>query len=373
MVMGQPSYVLAGDKTKAYLTVQGGQLGPVSFTLPEKVVHPFSVAPWHSEQISGDIPEVAKILRGDIFCLPFGLNLASFKGEQHKVHGETANGRWDFEEQADGKSLHVSMNTHVRSGRVDKWIFLADGETTVYEKHRISGMTGPMCFGHHAMLKFPAAENAGRFSCSKWVQGQVAPQPVELPEKQGYSLLKTGAVFQDMTRVPTITGETADLTRYPGRRGYEDVVALAADPRLPMAWNAVAFQEEGYAWFSLRDPKVLASTMLWFSNGGRYYPPWNGRHINVLGVEDNTAFYHYGLADSVNSNAHNTKGIKTFLVLDPANPLEINYIMGVAAIGRTFGHVVDILPGNRSITLLGEDGNSVKVAVDHEFLHRKEK
>ena len=24
-------------------------------------------------------------------------------------------------------------------------------------------------------------------------------------------------------------------------------------------------------------------------NGGRHYPPWNGRHVNVLGVEEQTA------------------------------------------------------------------------------------
>jgi len=370
-VMGQPSYVISTDSVEAALTLQGGHLGPVTFKLGQREIQPLSVAPWWNEKLSDDVPSVARILRGDLFCMPFGLNLEPFENEQHQVHGETANNEWIFEsisQTPDGVSLHVSMDVRVRPGRVDKQVTLPSEQTMVYQKHRISEMSGPMCFGHHAMLKIPDYEGAARYSTSRWIHGQVAVEPVELPENLGYSMLKTAATFNDLSKVPTITGDLADLTQYPRGRGFEDVVSLASDSTIKIAWNAVTFPKEEYVWFALHDPKVLASTMLWLSNGGRHYPPWNGRHINVLGIEDNTAFYHYGLVDAVGPNEHSGKGIKTFLNMNPDKPLEVNYIMGVSAIPADFDMVDRIEFGKEEMTLIAPNGKTAVVKVNLDFL-----
>jgi len=218
------------------------------------------------------------------------------------------------------------------------------------------------------MLKFPDREGAGRLSTSPVALGQVFVEPVEDPAQRGYSVLKPGAVFDDLETVPDITGATADLSRYPARRGFEDIVILVADPSLKVAWNAVAFPEEGYVWFALRDPRVLASTVLWISNGGRHYPPWNGRHVNVMGVEDVTAWFHYGLAQSAELNPLSALGYATHRVLSAKEPLTVRYVMGVAPIGKHFERVADIRLGRDSITLEGEAGEAVKVPVDVKFL-----
>ena len=42
--------------------------------------------------------------------------------------------------------------------------------------------------------------------------------------------------------------------------------------------------------------------MLWFSNGGRDYPPWNGRHVGVLGIEEGRSYAAYGHAASAADN-----------------------------------------------------------------------
>jgi hypothetical protein len=198
--------------------------------------------------------------------------------------------------------------------------------------------------------------------------GQVFVEPVELPERRGYSVLKAGAVFDDLERVPDITGATADVSRYPARRGFEDIVMLVADPSVKVGWNAVAFPEEGYVWFALRDPRVLTNTVLWISNGGRHYPPWNGRHVNVMGVEDVTAWFHYGLAQSAEPNPLTALGYKTHQVLNAEKPTMVRYIMGVAPIGKHFERVADIKLGGDSITLEGEAGDAVKAPVDVKFL-----
>jgi len=370
-IFGQQSFVIRNRNVEAAVTELGGHLGPVRFSLGRKKVQPFSVAPWWNEKLAAGTPTLLRVLRGDFFCLPFGGNAKPWHGERHPPHGETANARWRLESlkrEGDEVNLRLSLKTRVRPGRVDKRIRLLDGHTVVYQEHVISGMSGPMPLGHHAMLKFPDREGAGRLSTSKMALGQVFVEAAERPSERGYSVLKPGAVFDQLNRVPDITGGTADLTHYPARRGFEDIVMLVADPRLKVAWNAVAFPEDGYVWFALRDPRVLASTVLWISNGGRHYPPWNGRHVNVMGVEDVTAWFHYGLAQSAEPNPLTTLGYKTHQVLTATEPFTVRYVMGVAPIGQRFGRVANIQFADDSIVLEGEAGESVKVAVDLKFL-----
>ena len=120
-----------------------------------------------------------------------------------------------------------------------------DGENVVYSQHVVSGMSGPMNLGHHAMLKFPDVPGSGRVSTSRFVYGQVFPEAFEFPEKGGYSWLKAGAEFSSLEKVPTLDGQTADLTRYPARRGFEDLVMLVSDAEQPFGWTAVAFPQAG--------------------------------------------------------------------------------------------------------------------------------
>jgi hypothetical protein len=331
------------------------------------------VAPWVEEQIDPGLPPILKVLRGDFFCLPFGGNAAPFGSERHPVHGETANARWQFRslETSAGRScLHLSLQTKVRPGRVDKRIWVVDGQNTVYSQHVVTGMRGPMNLGHHAMLRFPDAPGSGLVSTSRFVYGQVFPEAFELPENRGYSWLKPGAEFKSLEKVPALTGATADVTRYPARRGFEDLVMLVSDAEAPFAWTAVTFPKERYVWFALKDPRVLRETVLWLSNGGRHYPPWNGRHINVMGLEEVTSYFHFGLAESARKNPISRKGFPTCLVLNARKPLVVGYITGVAGIPAGFDRVASIraVPGKRAILLKSASGKRTEAAVDLGFL-----
>jgi len=330
------------------------------------------VAPWAQEPIDPALPACMRSLRGDFFCLPFGGNATSFNDEQHPPHGETANAHWTFEDlvqNGDRTTLHLSMQTQVRRGRVDKHISLVDGHNAVYSRHTISGMSGPMSMGHHAMLKCPAESGGGLISVSPFRLGQVYPEPVERPENRGYSCLLPGAQFRSLAEVRTVFGGNADLSRYPARRGYEDVVMLVAEPDLALAWSAVSFPAQGYVWFALKDPHVLRQTLLWFSNGGRHFAPWDGRHVDTLGVEEVTSYFFLGLAESVRPNALSRAGYPTSLTLDPDQPLEVNYIMAAARIPETFGRVTDIVPAPDGVVLHSESGQHVHAKVDLAFLH----
>ncbi len=364
MVMGQASWRVATREVEAFLTVTGGHLGPITFRLGGRRISPFSVAPWWGEKLESSSPPILRVLRGDFFCMPFGGNATPYRGERHPIHGEVANAKWKWEAAASGR-LHVSLRTKVRRGRVDKYIELRPGQTAVYQRHVISGMTGRMNLGHHAMLKF---RSPGVISTSRFVFGQVFPERFEQPAQGGYSLLKPGAQFSTLARVPTVTGEWADLSRYPARRGFEDLVTLVADERLAWAWTAVTFPQERFVWFALKDPRVLRETVLWISNGGRYYAPWNGRHVDVMGLEEVTSYFHGGLAESARPNPFLQRGFPTCLTLRSQPPTVVNYIMAVAAIPRGFDRVVAIERTEKGVTLRAANGQQVRAAVDVAFL-----
>ena len=371
MVQGQPSWRLASPRVEAYVTQAGGHVGPVTFDRRGAKIRPLSVAPWATETLDRKQPPIIRVLRGDFFCLPFGGNATPYRNEKHPVHGETANAKWKIQslapDQNDRPTLHLSLQTRVRPGRVDKYVSVGTDHDAVYQRHVVSGMSGPMDFGHHAMIRFPDEPGAGVVSTSPFVYGQVFPEPLERPEKRGYSMLKPGAEFKDLRQVPTMTGEPADLTRYPARRGYEDLVMLVADDRAPFAWTAVTFAKHRYAWFALKDPRVLRSTLFWISNGGRHYPPWNGRHVNVMGLEEVTSYFHPGLAESVAENPISKRGYPTHVQLDPDHPLVVNYVFAVAAVPAGFERVEAIEQDDGAVTLVSGP-HHVRVPVDFSFL-----
>ncbi len=366
---GQPSWRVATREVEAFVTETGGHLAPVTFRVGGKKIQPFAIAPWAEEKTDPALPPILQVLRGDFFCLPFGGNATPFQGEQHPPHGETANRRWRLESAAAG-NLHLSLTTKIRAGRVDKYISLRPGQTAVYQRHVISGMTGPMNFGHHAMLKFPDSPGSGLVATSRFQQGAVVPVPLENPATGGYSCLRTGGKFKSLDQVPLANGGFTDLGVYPARRGFEDIVMLAGDDRLPFAWTAVTFPAEGYVWFALKDPRVLRQTVFWLTNGGRHYAPWNGRHVNVLGLEEVTAYFHYGLAESAKKNPLVAAGHATSFMLNPKTPLTVNYLMAIAPIPKGFDHVAQILPAadGESVQLASRSGRRIRVAIDLNFL-----
>jgi hypothetical protein len=373
LIHGQPSWRVASSNVEAFVTELGGQIGPVTFDRQGRKIAPYSVAPWAEEALDPGTCAMLRVLRGDFFCLPFGGNARAFRGEKHPMHGETANAKWrlEREQRAQGATrLSLSLNTKVRPGRVDKEITLVDGQNAVYCRHTLSGMTGPMNFGHHAMLKFPDRPGSGKISTSRFVYGQVFPAVFEKPEEGGYQALKIGAEFTSLEAVPLATGGTADLSVYPARRGFEDLVMMVSDADLPFAWTAVTFPRQRFVWFALKDPKVLRETVFWLSNRGRHYPPWSSRHLNVMGIEDVMAYFHFGLAESAGPNPISKKGWPTCLMLNPARPLVVNYIMGVAAIPPGFDRVAAIEPGadNQSITLKAPGGRKAAAKVNLGFL-----
>jgi hypothetical protein len=347
------------------ITSNGGHLSQVKFKLGNRVVEPFSTAPWCGEAESKKLIPLLRELRGDFFCAPFGDGPA-WRGEAHPPHGETANGKWKKQPLKDGR-LEASLKTTVRPGKITKIVEVRPQETNLYQTHLLEDFKGSMCLGHHAMLDFKR-NGPGHISTSKIRLAQVLPAPFENPIQGGYSSLKEGAWFRRLDSVAMANGAKADLSYFPAREGFEDLVMIHHKATDDFAWSAVVFPEKKFVWFALKNPMHLASTVLWHSNGGRHYSPWNGRHRGVLGIEDVTAYFHLGLAASLASNPWQEKGVATSIAFKQGKATRIPYIMGVAALPAGFDCVRTIVRSDSGIRLQSASGVTIDHAVDTTFI-----
>ena len=370
-VLGAPSWRVATPEIEAFVTEVGGHMGPVTFDRASRPFAPYAVAPWHGERLSDDLPPLLRNLRGDFFCLPFGGNDRPHRGRRFPPHGETANGRWrrvDGRTAARAAGLHLRLELGVTGGAVEKRIGLQAGEPAVYLQHAVRGVGGRFSLGHHAMLAFPDREASGRVTTSRFLRGQVYPGAFEEPADGGYSALKPGALFRNLRRVPYRDGGRADLTRFPVRRGFEELVQVLHQPADELAWTACVWPRQRRLWLALKDPAVLRSTVLWLSQGGRHYPPWNGRHRGVLGVEDTTSYFHEGQAASVGRNGHTDAGFVTALALKRDRPLAINHIQACVRVPRGFDEVRRVRPSANGVEVESASGAQVFVPLELDFL-----
>ena len=372
---GQPSWRLKHSSVELFVTRTAGMLAPATFQLPRgRTVSPFAIAPWAGEKIDAGLPPLLRALRGDFFCAPFGGNGTPWRGERHPPHGESANAAWTHvaaTHTRDAATLHLQLATKVRPGLIDKRITLRSGHTAIYCEHTLTGFRGPLAVGTHPCLHLPGPDGHARVSVGGWDHGQVLPVPFGNPAGGGYSSLQPGARFTSLAAVPLATGGVADLTRYPARAGYDDLVMLLGKPGRTLGWTAVTFPKTGWVFLQLKNPEILRHTILWHSHGGRHYAPWNGRHRNVLGLEETTSYFHFGQAESAKPNLLSAAGYPTTVNLSPKKPLRVAHIFAVAAIPRGFDIVADVqaLTDGSGILLTAANGRTAKLALDVGFLH----
>lgn len=363
VIHGEPSWCLSHDRVRLWITRQGGHMAPVEFTLGGRTASPFALAPWTRDEVDASLPELLKVLRGDFFCFPFGPQ------EEGPPHGDPANATWKIVAGGDSM-LHLGMDADDTGGWIEKIVSLRDGETATYIENRVSGVEGRLSYGNHPILDFSGLrEGEGRVTVSPFRWASVYPGVFSDPENREYGILKQGAEFTDLRAVPLATGGTTDLTRYPARQGYEDLVMMASEPATaeqPFAWSAALM--DGYVWFSLKNPADFPSTIFWISNGGRHGEPWNGRHLGRLGLEEVCSHY----ADSSDISREDrlaAHGVPTTRRFRRSDTVSVRLVQAAAAVPDGFGAVVSIFPaGPGKVVITGESGHTVETAVDWNFV-----
>jgi len=363
VIHGEPSWCLSHDRVRLQVTSRGGHLAPVEFTLGERTVSPYALAPWVPDEVDEGLPELLKVLRGDFLCFPFG-------PQQHAPpHGASANAEWQIV-AGGNEMLHLGMDDPDSGAWLEKILSLKEGETVIYCEHRISGAEGKYSYGNHPILDCSfLTDGAGRVSVSPFRWGSVYPGFFSNPLNREYGALKPAGEFTDLREVPLATGGTTDLTRYPCRQGYDDLVMMVAEPATaeqPFAWSAAVL--DGYVWFSLKNPADFPATLFWISNGGRHGEPWSGRHFGRIGIEEVCSHFCDGV-DISREDRLKDRGIPTARDFRKDEVVSLRIAQAVTEVPQGFGRVTAIRPaGPGKVSITGESGQSVESAIDWNFV-----
>lgn len=360
-VHGARGWMWKGDRVAFHLAEEGGQLGAVEFSLPERVVRPYSLAPWAADACPGKAPPLLRVLRGDFFCIPFGDD-----GPEIPPHGDAANGVWRLD-SVDAGGLTATLESGVPSATLTKRVSARRGECALYQEHVVSGAEGRFNYGYHPILRFPEGEGGCPVSTAPFRFGAVHPGPFTNPVIGEYSALRAGAEFTDLAAVPLATGGTTDLGRYPAREGFEDLVMVTAeDP--DFGWTAVTFSD--HVWISLKNARLFPSTLFWISNGGRHQLPWGGKHRWRMGIEDVCGYFCEGLKTS-REDLLRDRGIATTGLFRAEERRRFPSIHVVAPVRPCAGPVdaVERMDGGGGVRVRFRSGVETEVPVDWSFLY----
>lgn len=362
-----PTYELAAAGIRIVLDLGIGHIARFEVERNGRKAAPFHRAPWADDAVppegTTDAPHLARI-SGDFFCAPFSTSDV----EPAPAHGWTANSTWApvaCEAIEGGVRATFRLERAVMGAHVFKHLTLRDGHPFLYQSHVFEGGAGALPVANHAMVRLPAG---GRLSFSPKRWAETPGKPLEDDPARGRSALAYPARSDVLAAFPRADGGTADLTAYPIDDGHEDFVMLVEAEGSSLGWSAAVRPDEGDMALMLKNPAELPVTMLWYSNGGRFYAPWNGRHRNVLGIEDGCTWGGNGHAASIASNPLDEAGVPTAIRLDPAGRVEVRHIIGALPIPEGWDAAADIGTDGRMLVVTDRSGRTLSVPFDSGFL-----
>jgi hypothetical protein len=321
-------------------------------------------APWIGEQMPEDAAPHLGGLAGDFFCAPFG----DASADSAPGHGWPANATWTHlgTERKDGETVaRFRLDRKAMGADLVKELRLVDGHPFLYQRHIFTGGHAEgMSVANHAMVSLP---NGGQlsFSPKRWWE---TPQiPLEPDPARGRSLLACPVKVTDPRHFPLAAGGEADITHYPFASRHEDFAIGVEVEGSKLGWTTVARSKEGDLFISLRNPARLPMTMLWFSNGGRDYAPWSGRHVGCLGVEE--GLNRTMLGDSAGRTPHplDAVGVPTGLTLDPNGSVEVRHVIGSVP-WKGDGVVASVFSAAGGIEVKAASGQAATIPCDLAFL-----
>jgi hypothetical protein len=260
-----------------------------------------------------------------------------------------------------GWRARFRLRRTVMGATVDKILTLRDGHPFLYQEHAFSGGAGAISAAHHTMT---VMKEGGRFAFSPKRLAATPAKALEPDPSRGRYLLAYPARTADLSAFPTADGGATDLGDYRMDRRHEDFVTLVEADHGGPGWTAVARHAERDLVLVLKSPADLPVTMLWISNGGRDYAPWNGRHRGVIGIEDGrTAIGH---AASLGDNWLKREGVATAFDLAEGRRVAFRQVIGAAADDGEPPSEVTSAPGQ--LHLAWPDGKTRNLAFDDTFL-----
>lgn len=354
----------AAKGISATLDLSVGHLADLAIEVDGRTLRPMHRAPWIDEPqhlLPQGLPAGVVRLSGDFLCAPF----SRADVEDAPLHGWSANSAWDLvssEAISGGWRARFRLQQPIMGAIVEKTITLRDGHPFLYQEHAFHGGDGAIPVAHHTMT---VMAQGGRLAFSPKRLAATPDNPLEPDPTRGRYLLAYPARSDDLQHFPDASGTTIDLTAYRMERTHEDFVTLVEADHGGPGWTAVAREAEDDLVLVFKNPAELPVTMLWISNGGRDYAPWNGRHRGVLGIEDGrTAIGH---AASLGDNWLRREGVPTAFALQKDGRVSFRQIVG-AVPGLDGQAPRDVIASEDRLCVVGANGVEREILFDNDFL-----
>ena len=365
--MAERFYTLAAEGITAVVDLEVGHIRTLRISIDGATLEPLHTAPWIEEPAivsDASIDPGLKYLSGDFFCAPF----CASDVEEAPGHGWPANAPWSLvsDDEGDGVSTaRFVLSRPVMGATLYKELILRDGHPFIYQRHVFEGGSGAVSAASHAITRFVGS---GHLSFSPKAFGELPETQQEPDPARGNSVFAHPARFTDLSHMPLENGSTVDLHDYPVAEEHEDFVMLVEDKGSQLGWTTALRPASGDIMLSLKNPADFPVTFLWYSNGGRFYPPWNGRHRGVLGIEEGRSNSLYGHAASVAPNPLSDAGIPTSVTLKRDGSVALHHVIGGIPLPDGWDAVAAVTPGSDSLNITGNDGEHVEYPFDRGFL-----
>ena len=358
---------IAAEGISLTLDLAVGHIRSLEIKADGETLRPLHTAPWVEDHAITDDPRIPaglRFLSGDFFCAPFGKSDI----EDAPAHGWPANSRWQFlteSRRGNATTTRFLLEKTVMGARLMKEITLVDGHPFVYQQHIFEGGNGAVSVASHAMIRFLGK---GCLSFSPKAFGELPSEQQESDPKRGRSVFARSARFFDLSRLPLVDGSTVDIHRYPVAERHEDFVMLVEGDGASLGWAAAIRPESRDIVLSIKNRRHFPITFLWYSNGGRNYPPWNARHVGVLGIEEARAYLAEGHAASIEPNSLSHSGISTSVALKPTGSVSVRHIIGGVSLPTGWEAVNTIELGSTTLYMTSTEGQMVEHLFDTRFL-----
>ena len=328
------SWSIQSRLIRAEIQSLGGMLGPAWFRLGDREVQPFAIAPW-SDEVGTEydkLPPLLRRLRGEWPCVPFGMaeprpnpphdwmSDASASGGymDPDLHGYGSNAHWKLMRLESTRiQLAIEYPEPHPIRRLVRTITASEESPALAISLLVKSREAcDLPIGVHPTVRLPDGARTASLDFGGAPRAWTTPTPFE----PGISRLKSDARNVLLTQLPE------DVTRLPLDYPTEELVLVVGHHGSARLTNHVERYSVSLSW----DPEVFPACLLWLSNRGRDYFPWNRRFLG-LGIEPIRAAFDLGTAVSRSrSNPLWRSGIPCTYSFSPEKDFETTYSIAVS-------------------------------------------
>ena len=301
-------YTLENHLVHASVYLYGG-MTLAEFTPEGRRISPLFLPAWATQ---GEQTGFLENLRGDFPCVPFGGAPASATlpegwnpdettaDPDAFAHGYGAHHRWELVEAGD-TLVRIGVaypRSHPIEG-VIRTVSLSANEPKVFFEDQISVRSDcRIPIGLHPVFRLPEERGMASLCLPDCRALRTYPGRVDTS-----SIFAPDAIAESAQAVPLRAGGVVDATRLPMDMPTEELLMLCG---VEAGRATLENRAEGYRTILEWDAELLPNCLLWFSNRGRSFAPWNGQNL-CLGIEPIASAFDLGTSISLGKTPLDTQ------------------------------------------------------------------